>query len=85
MANWFHKHERGRVMGVWCDELHRRLARVGLRARPGARRSAAPATQPWEWCFYVGAMVLACVWIQFYFLQRNEPEDVGLARDRRSR
>jgi len=34
---------------------------------------------PWRWCFYLGAFVLLVVAIQFFFLQRNSPEDVGLA------
>jgi hypothetical protein len=34
---------------------------------------------PWPWCFYTGAAVLAVIWVQFYVLQRNRPEDLGLA------
>jgi sugar phosphate permease len=34
---------------------------------------------PWRWCFFVGAFVLCCALIQFYLLQRDRPEDVGLA------
>jgi sugar phosphate permease len=33
---------------------------------------------PWRLCFFTGAGVLAVVWVQFYFLQRDKPEDVGL-------
>jgi OPA family sugar phosphate sensor protein UhpC-like MFS transporter len=33
---------------------------------------------PWRACFYAGAGVLTAVWIQFFFLQRNTPGDVGL-------
>jgi OPA family sugar phosphate sensor protein UhpC-like MFS transporter len=33
----------------------------------------------WRWCFYAGALFLIIVAIQFYFLQRNKPEDVGLS------
>ena len=33
----------------------------------------------WRNCFYVGAAVLSVVWVQFYILQRNRPEDVGFA------
>jgi len=33
----------------------------------------------WQWCFFTGAGVLAAIWVQFYVLQRNRPEDVGLA------
>jgi OPA family glycerol-3-phosphate transporter-like MFS transporter len=77
MANWFHKHERGRVMGAWSTNF-----------TVGSLASAAifglvlgdldPAAQPWQRCFYVGAAVLAVVWVQFFLLQRTRPEDVGL-------
>jgi sugar phosphate permease len=33
---------------------------------------------PWRLCFFTGAGVLSVVWAQFYFLQRDKPEDVGL-------
>jgi OPA family sugar phosphate sensor protein UhpC-like MFS transporter len=32
----------------------------------------------WRWCFFTGALVLSAIWVQFYFFQRNRPEDVGL-------
>jgi sugar phosphate permease len=78
MASWFHKHERGRVMGAWSTNftVGSLLSGVTLGFVLG---DATAVDQPWQWCFYVGAMVLTAVWIQFYFLQRNRPEDVGLA------
>ncbi len=78
MANWFHKHERGRVMGAWSTNftVGSLLAGFTMAAVLG---SASPKTAPWQMCFYVGSFVLAAVWIQFYFLQRNKPEDLGLA------
>ena len=33
----------------------------------------------WRWCFYVGAITLAVIWIIFWLFQRNRPEDVGLS------
>jgi OPA family sugar phosphate sensor protein UhpC-like MFS transporter len=78
MANWFHKHERGRVMGMWATNFQ-----VGSLASAFALGAmlgdGSAATQTWQWCFYVGAAVLAVVWVQFYILQRNAPEDVGLS------
>jgi len=78
MANWFHKHERGRVMGAWSTNFT-----VGSLASSWAMAGvlylAARYGGNWRWCFYFGALVLAIVWAQFYFLQRNRPEDVGLA------
>ena len=77
MANWFHKHERGKVMGLWATNfvVGSITATFALGAILGDHKAA---EQPWVWCFFVGAAVLAVVWVQFYYLQRNEPEDVGL-------
>lgn len=77
MANWFHRHERGRVMGIWSTNFTVGSLTAGL-ALGEVLGDTKAAYQPWQWCFYAGAMVLALVWIQFYFLQRNRPEDVGL-------
>jgi MFS transporter, OPA family, glycerol-3-phosphate transporter len=73
MASWFHKHERGRIMGVWSTNFT-----VGALV-PGWVIAAVLGVAPWPWCFYTGAAVLAVVWGQFYVLQRNRPEDLGLA------
>ena len=79
MAGWFHKHERGRVMGVWSTNFT-----VGSIASGFAMswvlgfRDSAQDPAPWRWCFYVGAFVLILVAAQFYIFQRNAPEDVGL-------
>ncbi len=77
MANWFHKHERGRVMGVWSTNFTTGSLLSGF-AMAFILGSASAANAPWEWCFYIGACVLAVVWVQFYFFQRNKPEDLGL-------
>ncbi|HEY1552074.1 MAG TPA: MFS transporter [Kofleriaceae bacterium] len=72
MASWFAKHERGRVMGVWSTNFT-----VGAIAS-GLVMGWVLGIAAWPWCFYVGAIVLVVVWAQFYFLQRNRPEDLGL-------
>jgi sugar phosphate permease len=77
MAGWFHKHERGRVMGAWSTNFTVGSLLSGF-VMAMILGDALPGTQPWQLCFYVGACVLAVVWIQFYFFQRNLPEDVGL-------
>jgi len=78
MANWFHKHERGKVMGAWTTNFTVGAISagfvMGFVLGPGDT-----GIQPWQWCFFTGAIVLAVVWIQFYFLQRDRPEDAGLA------
>jgi OPA family sugar phosphate sensor protein UhpC-like MFS transporter len=78
MAGWFHKHERGRVMGIWSTNFT-----VGALSSAwvlgwvlSMHEKGAPS--PWRWAFFVGSIVLGIVWVQFYFLQRNRPEDVGL-------
>lgn len=77
MASWFHKHERGRVMGVWSTNFS-----VGSLASQytmaGVLALAAAYGGTWRWCFYAGAAVLIVVWVQFFVFQRNKPEDVNL-------
>ncbi|HTL36214.1 MAG TPA: MFS transporter [Kofleriaceae bacterium] len=77
MANWFHKHERGKVMGLWATNFQVGSLSAAFALGAVLGDGKAP-TQPWQWCFYLGAAVLAVVWVQFFFLQRNEPADVGL-------
>ncbi|HLL22428.1 MAG TPA: MFS transporter [Kofleriaceae bacterium] len=77
MAAWFHKHERGRVMGVWSTNFT--VGSIASQyAMAGVLTLAAVYGGTWRWCFYAGAVVLALVWVQFYAFQRNRPEDVGL-------
>jgi OPA family sugar phosphate sensor protein UhpC-like MFS transporter len=78
MAAWFHKHERGRVMGWWSTNFSVG-ALASQYAMAGVLALAAANGGDWRWCFYAGALVLAVVWVQFYFFQRNKPEDVGLS------
>ncbi len=73
MASWFHKQERGRVMGAWSTNFT-----VGALSS-GWVMGAVLDIWTWQSAFFTGAGVLSVVWLQFYFLQRNRPEDVGLA------
>jgi OPA family glycerol-3-phosphate transporter-like MFS transporter len=73
MASWFHKHERGKMMGVWSTSFT-----VGALV-PGWVIAAVLGIASWPWAFYSGAAVLAVVWVQFYVLQRTRPEDVGVS------
>lgn len=77
MANWFHKHERGRVMGVWSTNFTVGAITAGL-AMGLVLGNGTSNVQPWQWCFFTGAIVLGVVWIQFHLLQRDRPEAVGL-------
>ena len=78
MASWFRKHERGRVMGMWsnCFTVGALTSGWAMAWVLGLRPSGGAA--PWRYCFYLGAAVLSIVWVQFYFLQRNRPADIGL-------
>jgi sugar phosphate permease len=73
MASWFHKHERGRIMGLWSTNFT-----VGA-ITSGLVMAAVLDIADWPWCFFTGAAVLAVIWLVFYRFQRNRPEDVGLA------
>jgi OPA family sugar phosphate sensor protein UhpC-like MFS transporter len=73
MAGWFHKHERGQIMGLWSTNFT-----VGALAS-GWVMAVVLRIASWPWCFFTGAAVLALIWIQFFVLQRNRPEDIGLA------
>ena len=78
MASWYGKHERGRVMGVWATNftVGSLLSASVMAWLLGRHAEGAPA--PWRDTLYVGAGVLAVIWIVFYLWQRNRPEDVGL-------
>ncbi len=72
MANWFHRTERGTVMGLWAT-----CFQVG--------NIAAPALTAWalqafglRWAFLSGSIALAFVWLIVFLFQANRPEDKGL-------
>jgi len=72
MASWFHRGERGTVMGVWAT-----CFQVG--------NVIAPALAAWvlhhygfRYAFFAGSVVLSLVWLIVYFHQANRPEDKGL-------
>ncbi len=82
MSSWFSFRERGTVMGVWCTNfavggfVASILAgtAIAIAARwPWAERMGA-----WRFGFFVPAAVLFGVWVLFFLLQRDKPEDVGL-------
>src|SRR5215468_7946568 len=60
MAGWFHKHERGRVMGLWSTNFT-----IGALAS-GWVLAGVLKIADWRWCFYTGSIVLSIVWVQFY-------------------
>lgn len=78
MAGWFHKLERGRVMGAWSTTFTVGALTSGWAMAWVLDRHAPGAAAPWRWCFYVGAAVLSVLCVVFFFFQRNKPEDLGL-------
>ncbi|MCK6552804.1 MFS transporter, partial [Myxococcota bacterium] len=73
MAHWFRREERGRVMGFWstCYQIGGVLAKAFAAMMLG--------WVGWRWSFWGASLVLGAVMIVFFLLQRDRPEDVGLA------
>jgi len=72
VGEFFSQRERGSVMGFWCTNY----ALGGFIASVLAGKSAEKFG--WRYAFFVPGIVLFLIWVLFYFLQRNRPEDVGL-------
>ena len=73
MANWFARHERGSVMGIWATNFQ-----VGGVAANALAAWALGHFGHYRASYFCGSLVLLAVWAFFLFNQRNRPEDVGL-------
>jgi sugar phosphate permease len=72
IGNFFARRERGSIMGLWCTNY-------ALGGFVGTVFAAWCGQRfGWRYAFFVPAMVLLGIWILFYWLQRDRPEDVGL-------
>ena len=73
IAHWFRRKERGTMMGWWgtCYQLGSMAAKAFAGFMFGWLGLA--------WSFYGSSLILFAIWIAFYFLHRNTPEDVGLS------
>lgn len=73
MAPWFKREERGTIMGVWATNFQ----------TGGVLANALAAFLlhhlGYRYSFLGGSMVLLAAWLVVFFLQRNKPEDAGLA------
>ncbi|MBI2950094.1 MAG: MFS transporter [Verrucomicrobia bacterium] len=69
---FFSQPERGTVMGLWCTNY----AVGGFLASIYAGYIG--GWFGWRYAFYAPAATLALIWLLFFWLQRNRPEDVGL-------
>lgn len=74
MAAWFHRQERGRVMGVWSTNFT-----LGSLLATWAS-GAAIGVWGFRSAFFMGAIVLTGVLTFFFFNHRNRPEDLGFSR-----
>jgi sugar phosphate permease len=72
MGEFFSQRERGSVMGFWCTSY----ALGGFIASIIAGYAA--KSYGWRYAFFVPAGLLGLIWIVFFLLQRNRPEDIGL-------
>jgi OPA family sugar phosphate sensor protein UhpC-like MFS transporter len=72
MGEFFSQHERGSVMGFWCTNY----ALGGFVASIVSGYAA--SWWGWRYAFFVPAALLLVIWLLFFLLQRNRPEDVGL-------
>ncbi|MFJ4064672.1 MFS transporter [Pseudomonas sp. NPDC089996] len=75
IGSFFPASQRGRVLGLWSSCY----AFGGLVASPFAGWWAYTLVGTWHAAFFSSAAVVAGVAVLFFFLQRNKPEDVGLA------
>jgi sugar phosphate permease len=78
MAGWFHKRERGRVMGAWANCFTVGALTSGWTMAAVLNNKAEGQPAPWRDCFFVGAAALGVAWLVFYLFQRNDPESAGL-------
>lgn len=74
MGAWFHKEERGTVMGVWTTNFQF----GGIAANTMAAWLL--AHYGFRYAFFGGAMVLLAIMVFFWFNQANCPEDKGLPK-----
>lgn len=97
IGEFFSRRVRGRVMGVWCSNfaLGGMIAAVvaGLATSWGGVAVPIPEwlggpwvlPEPWRMAFFVPAALLSVIWVVFWLLQANRPEDVGLPSPERDR
>ena len=72
MAPWFHRRERGTVMGFWATNFQVGGVLANMTA------AFVLGAWGWRWSFFAGSILLSLAWVYFLVNQRNAPEDVGL-------
>jgi OPA family sugar phosphate sensor protein UhpC-like MFS transporter len=72
MGQFFSQRERGTVLGLWCTNYALGSFVASVFA------GAAGEYWGWRYAFYAPAATLLLIWILFFLMQRDRPEDVGL-------
>lgn len=72
LSNWLKRKERGRIMAVWATsyQLGSILAKIFAAFMLGLLGAL--------WSFWGASIIMFFVWITFYLLEKDNPEDVGL-------
>lgn len=70
-ASWFHITERGRFSAIFGSMIQ--SGRAGILIVGGYL----VATAPWQWVFFVPAVIMALMGVLTYFVVQNAPEDAG--------
>ena len=73
ISYWFSQRERGRVFGFWTTNYA-----VGGMVASAFAGYMALVFDNWRFAFFMSSLVLAAVWVLFYVLQKDRPEDVDL-------
>jgi sugar phosphate permease len=72
LGNWLRRRERGRVMALWATSYQ--LGSIVAKIFAAFMLGLAGAV----WSFWGPAVVMAAVWLLFFLLERDHPEQVGL-------
>ncbi len=72
VGSFFARKERGTVLGLWCTNYAAGGFVASLFAGYFGSRWG------WRWAFFMPAVALLGIWVLFYLLQRDRPEDIGL-------
>ncbi len=73
ISYWFSQRERGRVFGFWTTNYA-----VGGMVASAFVGYMALHFGNWRFAFYSSSLILAIIWILFFLLQKDRPEDVNL-------
>jgi OPA family sugar phosphate sensor protein UhpC-like MFS transporter len=73
LSSWLQRKERGRVMALWATSYQ--LGSILAKTFASFMLGLAGAV----WSFWGAALIMAAVWLLFFLLERDHPEDVGLA------